>query len=61
MGTTGHLRHDAAIPFTVGVCEAGHFYVRNEESGASTHLPVSTTAELDTLANALCDVIGDLL
>ncbi|WP_086798753.1 hypothetical protein [Streptomyces caniscabiei] len=60
MGTTGHLHNADWTPFTVGVCEAGHLYVRNDEIGDSAHLPVTVTADVDALARAVVDVLGSL-
>lgn len=60
MGVTGHLHNADHTPFTVGVCEAGDLYVRNDELGDSAHLRLSSTADLKSLGQAVADVIGDL-
>ncbi|WP_435220624.1 hypothetical protein [Streptomyces sp. Tue6028] len=59
-GRTGHLRNADHTPFTVGVCEAGYLYLRNDELGDSVHLPLSSTADLPTLGQAIANVIGEL-
>ncbi|WP_328868628.1 hypothetical protein OHT76_44090 [Streptomyces sp. NBC_00287] len=58
---TGHIWDADRIRFTVGVCEAGHLYVRNDSRGDSTHLlDTEPDADLVTLGQAIADVIGDL-
>lgn len=60
LGVTGHLHNDDRTPFTVGICEAGELYVRNDALGDSAHLPLSITADLKTLGEAIADVLPDL-
>ncbi|GGY05074.1 hypothetical protein [Streptomyces minutiscleroticus] len=60
MGTTGHLHNGDGTPFTVGVCEAGHLYVRNDSQGDAAHLPVPPTADLAALAHAVARILPEL-
>lgn len=57
---TGHLRNADRIPFTVGICEAGHLYLRNDAQGDSVHLPFRSTSDLTAIAQAIADTVGDL-
>ncbi|MFC7512624.1 hypothetical protein ACFQV4_29835 [Streptomyces thermocarboxydus] len=59
-GTTGHLRSPDRIPFTVGVCEAGRLYLRNDSAGDSTHLPYDSSADLAGIGRAIAEAIGGL-
>ncbi|MFJ9662910.1 hypothetical protein ACIRPR_33785 [Streptomyces griseoflavus] len=60
-GTTGHLRSPDRIPFTVGVCEAGHLYLRNDSAGDSTHLPYeSRGGDPAVIGRAIAEAIGGL-
>ncbi|MEU2857620.1 hypothetical protein ABZ672_04205 [Streptomyces mirabilis] len=59
-GTTGHLRSGDRIPFTVGVCEAGDLYIRNDAQGDSVHLPFTSTDDLPAIGQAIAEVVGAL-
>ncbi|MFF3406657.1 hypothetical protein ACFYW8_10655 [Streptomyces sp. NPDC002742] len=59
-GATGHLHNADHIPFTVGVCEAGHLYLRNDAQGDSVHLPFTSTDDPTAIGQAIAKVIGDL-
>lgn len=59
-GRTGHLRSGDCIPFTVGVCEAGDFYIRNDAQGDSVHLPFTSTADLAVIGQAIAEAVGTL-
>jgi len=57
---TGHLRCNGT-PFTIGICEAGDLYVRNDETGDAVHLPhVTPDNERRAIAQAIADTIGAL-
>lgn len=60
MGVTGRLHNADWTHFTVGVCDAGCMYVRNDENGDSAHLRPKVTAGTAALAQALHDVIDSL-
>ncbi|MGW0730883.1 hypothetical protein [Streptomyces mirabilis] len=57
---TGHLHSGDRVPFTVGVCEAGDFYIRNDSVGDSRHLLVDPTADLPSLGAAVARVVGHI-
>lgn len=60
-GTTGHLHSPDRTPFTVGVCEAGHLYLRNDFLGDSTHLPYEPNGgDPAHIGRAIAEAIGDL-
>ncbi|MCT9003499.1 hypothetical protein [Streptomyces rhizosphaerihabitans] len=59
-GRTGHLRSGDHVPFTVGVCEAGHLYIRNDAQGDSAHLPFASTADLAAVGQAIAEAVDDL-
>ncbi|MGW3820069.1 hypothetical protein [Streptomyces sp. NPDC005046] len=59
-GRTGHLRTNHTV-FTIGVCEAGDVYLRNDDSGDVRHLPhVDANSSPDDIAEAVTLHIGDL-
>ncbi|MFF1517102.1 hypothetical protein [Streptomyces sp. NPDC058305] len=59
-GRTGHLRTNHTV-FTIGVCEAGDIYLRNDTNGDVRHLPhVDANSNPDGIADAVCDHIADL-
>ncbi|WP_237329956.1 hypothetical protein [Streptomyces sp. BA2] len=60
LGTTGHLCSGDRVPFTIGVCEAGHLYIRNDAQGDSAHLPFTSTADLPAIGQAIAEVVGGL-
>ncbi|MFI9825254.1 hypothetical protein ACIHFC_33175 [Streptomyces sp. NPDC052013] len=59
-GRTGHLHNADRFPFTVGVCEAGHLYLRNDFLGDSTHLPYDSSAAPALIGQAIAEAIGAL-
>ncbi|MEU6071851.1 MULTISPECIES: hypothetical protein [Streptomyces] len=59
-GTTGHLHDADRIPFTIGVCEAGSLYIRNDTRGDGAHVPVKSDADLNTIGEAIAELIGRL-
>ncbi|UFQ99721.1 hypothetical protein KBP30_41585 [Streptomyces sp. Go40/10] len=59
-GVTGHLHNADHIPFTVGVCEAGDLYIRNDLQGDSRHLRFRSTADITLIGRTIAAVIGDL-
>lgn len=60
-GRTGHLRNGFHDVFTIGVCEAGDVFLRNDVVGDVRHLPhVDATSSPDRIAEAVASHIGDL-
>jgi hypothetical protein len=59
-GTTGHIHDADRIPFTIGVCEAGLLYIRNDRRGDSVHVPVKSDTDLKTIGEAIAELIGHL-
>ncbi|MEU2588245.1 hypothetical protein ABZ612_36400 [Streptomyces avermitilis] len=60
-GRTGHLRNACHDVFTIGVCEAGAVFFRNDVLGDAMHLPqVDAYSSPDRIAEAVADHIGDL-
>lgn len=59
-GLTGHLHSGDWVPFTIGVCEVGDLYIRNDSQGDARHLPGSSTDDVATLGRAVAEVIGEL-
>ncbi|MGW0969953.1 hypothetical protein [Streptomyces sp. NPDC002516] len=51
-GRTGHLRSAEWGVFTIGVCEAGCVFLRNDTSGAVMHLP---HVDADSSANEITE------
>ncbi|MCX4429500.1 hypothetical protein [Streptomyces mirabilis] len=59
-GRTGHLRTDHTV-FTIGVCEAGDVFLRNDEIGDVMHLPyVNANSSPDDIAEQVAEYVGDL-
>ncbi|MFE7077123.1 hypothetical protein ACFU96_44265 [Streptomyces sp. NPDC057620] len=60
-GRTGHLRNAYGDVFTIGVCEAGDVFLRNDVAGSVRHLPhVDPYSDLDEIANAIVLHVGDM-
>jgi hypothetical protein len=59
-GITGHIHDADRTPFTIGVCEAGVLYIRNDERGDSSHLAMDSNTDLETIGQAIADLIGHL-
>ncbi|MFG3267880.1 hypothetical protein [Streptomyces bobili] len=59
-GVTGHLFNSEHTPFTVGVCEAGSLYIRNDERGDSIHVPVNSHTPLTKIGQTIAELINDL-
>jgi hypothetical protein len=47
-------------PFTIGICEAGVLYIRNDERGDSAHRAMDSNTDLETIGQAIADLIGHL-
>ncbi|MCX4993397.1 hypothetical protein [Streptomyces sp. NBC_00568] len=59
-GRTGHLRTNHTV-FTIGVCEAGGIFLRNDNEGDVRHLPhVDANSSPDDIAEAVAAHVGDL-
>ncbi|MEU1567229.1 hypothetical protein ABZ504_43910 [Streptomyces mirabilis] len=59
-GRTGHLRTDHTV-FTIGVCEAGDVFLRNDKIGDVMHLPhVNANSSPDDIAEAVAQHVGHL-
>ncbi|MFF4542239.1 hypothetical protein [Streptomyces aureus] len=60
-GRTGHLRNAHQDVFTIGVCEAGCVFLRNDVSGDVMHLPhVNADSSADEITEAAHEHIGEL-
>ncbi|MET8292195.1 hypothetical protein ABZV80_44940 [Streptomyces sp. NPDC005132] len=60
-GRTGHLRSGSHDVFTLGVCEAGGVFLRNDGTGDVMHLPhADATSSADTIAAQVAEYIGHL-
>ncbi|WP_406834788.1 hypothetical protein ACICHK_00030 [Streptomyces sp. AHU1] len=57
-GRTGHLRDAQQGVFTIGVCEAGCVFLRNDGSGAVMHLP---HVDADSSADEISEVVHEHL
>ncbi|MET7746486.1 hypothetical protein [Streptomyces sp. NPDC005385] len=59
-GRTAHLRTGGTV-FTLGICDAGDIFLRNDEIGDVRHLPhVNANSSPDAIAEAVANHIGDL-
>ncbi|MFJ2397470.1 hypothetical protein ACIOTI_32590 [Streptomyces sp. NPDC087843] len=59
-GRSGHLRTNHTV-FTIGVCDAGDIYLRNDVIGDVRHLPhVNANSSPDDIAEAVAAHVGDL-
>ncbi|MFI6340765.1 hypothetical protein [Streptomyces sp. NPDC050535] len=60
-GRTGHLRNAHQDVFTIGVCEAGDVFLRNDVIGDVRHLPhVNANSSPEDIANAVALHVSDL-
>ncbi|MFE2603678.1 hypothetical protein ACFXDI_10060 [Streptomyces mirabilis] len=59
-GRTEHLRTNHTV-FTIGVCEAGDVFLRNDQIGDVRHLPhVNANSSPDDIAEQVAEYIGEL-
>ncbi|MER7982472.1 hypothetical protein [Streptomyces sp. NPDC095817] len=59
-GRTAHLRTQGVV-FTLGICEAGDVYLRNEDIGDVIHLPhINANSSPNDIAEAVFNHIGDI-
>ncbi|MFD9464275.1 hypothetical protein [Streptomyces sp. NPDC060027] len=60
-GRTGHLRNAHHDVFTIGVCDAGDVFLRNDVTGDVRHLPhADAHSSPDDIAEQVAEYIGDL-
>ncbi|MET8411702.1 hypothetical protein ABZV34_27015 [Streptomyces sp. NPDC005195] len=60
-GRTGHVRSGSRDVFTIGVCEAGAVFLRNDGTGDVMHLPhTDAESDVDAIAEQVAEYIGHL-
>ncbi|MFB0617256.1 hypothetical protein [Streptomyces sp. AGS-58] len=58
--TSGHLHGWDGTPFTIAIRPTGEVTIRNDETGDTGQLPVTTADGLEALGRAVAEIIGHL-